>query len=352
MGKSGIVILNHLARLIRFGIYSSLFFGLIFYIDTNQIIPTQLLAGFLFGVSIGILDDLSYHRKVVSRSLAFQYTVKVVGLAVMMAIVALRAITVRTPIEEIDFQFIAEGFGERRIANYLMSAFIVAITISMYFQMEKLVGKNRLLNYLKGNYRKPKKEIRIFLFMDLKSSTSLSEKLGNDTYYAFLNDAIYEMSEAIIISGAEIYQYVGDEIVFTWTLDSGIRNNRCIQLFESITKRLEDRQGYFMKHYGYKPEFKGAMHAGLVLAAEIGHIRREIVYSGDVLNTTARMESLCNQFNASLLISKSLFNLLDKKHNLYFEELGPVALKGKDETIELLKMHPSRSHTVSVPVEV
>jgi len=340
MGKSSIVIVNQVARLIRFGIYSSLFFGLIFYIDTNQIIPTQLLTGFLFGISIGILEDLSYHRKVVSRSRAFQYTIKVLGLIVLITIVAIRAIVKQTPIEEIDFRLIAEGFGERRIANYLMSAFIVAITISMYFQMEKLVGKNRLLNYLKGHYRKPKKEIRIFLFMDLKSSTSISEKLGNDTYYAFLNDAIYEMSEAIIISGAEIYQYVGDEI------------NRCIQLFESITKKLEDRRGYFMKHYGFQPFFKGAIHAGLVLAAEIGHIRREIVYSGDVLNTTARMESLCNQLNASLLISKSLFNLLDKKHNLVFEELGPVALKGKDETIELLKLHPSQSYRVNAPVGV
>lgn len=46
MGKTGIVILNQLPRLIRFGIYSSLYFGLIFYIDTNQFIPTQLIAGF------------------------------------------------------------------------------------------------------------------------------------------------------------------------------------------------------------------------------------------------------------------------------------------------------------------
>ncbi|MDZ7605494.1 MAG: adenylate/guanylate cyclase domain-containing protein [Cyclobacteriaceae bacterium] len=232
-----------------------------------------------------------------------------------------------------------KGFSEQRSVNYIISAFIVAITISMYFQMEKLVGKNMLFNYLKGRYRKPKKEIRIFLFMDLKSSTSISEKLGNDTYYAFLNDAIYEMSEAIITSGAEIYQYVGDEIVFTWTMDRGIRNNSCLQLFEEIAKRLEYKKAYFMKHYGYIPEFKAAMHAGLVLAAEIGHIRKEIVYSGDVLNTTARMESLCNPLNAKLLVSRSLFNLLDKKRDILYEELGPVELKGKDETIELLKIH-------------
>jgi hypothetical protein len=89
----------------------------------------------------------------------------------MMVIVAVSAITKQTPIEDINLQLITEGFGERRIANYLMSPFIVAITISMYFQMVKLVGKNRRLNYLKGNYRKPKKEIRNYRIIENVSFT-------------------------------------------------------------------------------------------------------------------------------------------------------------------------------------
>ena len=338
MTKSGILRLNKLNRLLRFGLYSCLFFGLIFYIDTNQVRIFQLLTGFLFGVSVGILEELTTYRRIVALSLPVQYLIKVAGLIFIIAFVAIRAITVHYSWAEIDIDLILNGFRERRIFDILISAIIVALTISMYFQMEKLVGKNMLFKYLKGQYRKPKKEIRIFLFMDMKSSTTISEKLGNDAYYAFLNDAIYEMSEAIITTGAEIYQYVGDEIVFTWTLDRGIWNNNCLLLFEQITEKLAHKKSYYMNHYGYLPEFKGALHAGLVLAAEIGHIRKEIVYSGDVLNTTSRMESLCNHFGAKLLISKSLFNLLDRKHDILYEELGPVELKGKDETIELLKI--------------
>jgi len=51
-----------------------------------------------------------------------------------------------------------------------------------YFQTEKLVGRKMLINYLKGRYKKPKKEIRVFMFLDLKSSTTLAEKLGGDAY--------------------------------------------------------------------------------------------------------------------------------------------------------------------------
>jgi adenylate cyclase len=35
------------------------------------------------------------------------------------------------------------------------------------------------------------------------------------------------------------------------------------------------------------------MHGGAVTAGEIGIVRKEIVYSGDVLNTTARIQAEC-----------------------------------------------------------
>lgn len=91
------------------------------------------------------------------------------------------------------------------------------------------------------------------------------------------------------------------------------------------------------------PKFKGALHAGIVLAAEIGHIKKDIVYSGDVLNVTARMESLCNKYEADILVSKSLFNLLDKKHEIIYDDLGALSLKGKDEKLELVKIYLSGS---------
>ena len=102
--------------------------------------------------------------------------------------------------------------------------------------------------------------------------------------------------------------------------------------------QLESKGAYFMKNYGYQPKFKAALHAGLVLAAEIGHIKKEIIYSGDVLNATARMESLCNEYGADILVSKSLFNLLDKKHEIVYEDLGAITLKGKGEKLELIKI--------------
>lgn len=338
MEISRLVLFEKIKRLVRYGLFSSVLFGLIFYVDTHQVRVPQLITGFIFGVLFGVLEELCMHKIIVALTLPRQYLIKLSGMAFLMILLAVRAITVHHAWEEITFGLIISGFSERRIVDFLISAIIVAMTISMYFQMERLIGKNMLMNYFKGQYKKPKKEIRIFLFLDLKSSTAINEKLGNDVYYSFLNQAISEMSEAIIATSAEIYQYVGDEIVFSWKFEKGIRNNNCFQLYEKITRTLHKRRAFFMKRFGYFPEFKGSLHAGPVLAAEIGHIRKEIIYSGDVLNASARILTFCKQIDAQLIISKLLFNMLEKKHEIHSEEIGSVELRGKEETIELLKI--------------
>ena len=336
---------NKIVRLLRFGIYTSLIFTTIYYIDTNKIHFHQFVTGFVYGFLLGILEEITSHRRFDSISLAIQVAIKFFGILLILFLMGLIMwlIFPRPDNLPVDNKTVMDHLKEMHFMSPLISAFAVALVVSTYFQIEKLVGKNMLINYLRGRYRRPKKEIRVFLFIDLKSSTSLSERLGNDTYYSFLNDAIYEMSEPIIETKAEIYQYVGDEIVFTWELEKGITNNNCLRLFEKISQRLYAKKAHFLKHYGFQPKFKGAMHTGIVLAAEIGHLKKEIVYTGDVLNTTSRMESMCNHFEADLLVSRSLFNLLDKKQEIIYDDLGLVELKGKDEKIELIKIYPSDS---------
>lgn len=339
MPKISILKKNKIKKLFRFGLYTSLIFTVILFIDTKDFYISQVIVGFVFGVLIGLLEEITSHRRYVTTSLRLQFLVKFLGIVFIVFVM----VSVMLVIHDLKAEDLKTLIKQKEISSPLILSFIVAFTVMTYFQIEKLIGKNMLANYLKGRYRRPKKEIRVFMFLDLKSSTTISEKLGNDSYYSFLNDAIYEMSASIIETKAEIYQYVGDEIVFTWPLEKGIRNNNCLRLYEKISEQLEIKKSYFQKNYGYQPKFKAAMHAGIVLAAEIGHIKKDIVYSGDVLNTTARMESLCNKYQADILISKSLLNLLDNKHEIIYEDLGAISLKGKDEKLELIKIHPADS---------
>ena len=67
----------------------------------------------------------------------------------------------------------------------------------------------------------------------------------------------------------------------------------------------------FLNHFNIAPGFRAAIHLGEVTTGEIGALKKEIVFTGDVLNTAARIQGKCNEFEAELLISEDLKERLD-----------------------------------------
>jgi adenylate cyclase len=88
-----------------------------------------------------------------------------------------------------------------------------------------------------------------------------------------------------------------------------------------------------------KPHFKAGAHYGSVIVGEMGVIKRDIAYSGDVLNTTARIEGMCNELETSFLISTSLFELIGSDTGDWtFDRKGEIPLKGKKEPMGLISV--------------
>ena len=180
---------------------------------------------------------------------------------------------------------------------------IMIIVISFIKQMNAKFGPGILIPMLLGKYRNPRTEKRIFLFMDLKDSTPHAEKLGNIKFSALLQDCFSDVNRFIPPFNAEIYQYVGDEIVLSWRSEEGLKDNNCIRFFFSFQKRLQDRKEYYLRKYNFVPEFKAGANIGYITVAEVGDFKREIAYHGDTINTASRIQSVCNTYGKSFLIS-------------------------------------------------
>ena len=186
--------------------------------------------------------------------------------------------------------------------------------------------------FLSGRYFRPRREERVFMFMDLKSSTTIAEQLGETRYFDFLNETFKTMTPGILAFKGEIYQYVGDEIVISWPKQTGLSNANCINTFYEMSGRLAKQGAYFDHHYGHIPQFKAGLHLGHVTAGEIGIVKREIVYSGDVLNTTARIQSMCNELGVRILASQQLVSAIDPDGlHVQVRDLGKLELRGKSE---------------------
>ena len=179
---------------------------------------------------------------------------------------------------------------------------------------------------------------RVFMFLDLKSSTEIAESLGHNKYFDLLNDFFSDISDPIVACQGEIYQYVGDEVVITWPLDKGIEKAQCLQCFFHICDVIEMGADRYVEKYGLIPEFKAGMHYGKVTTGSIGTIKKETVFSGEVLSTASRIEGLCNQYRVNLLLSKDLLNLLPIEESLVPREIDSIVLRGKQESITLFSV--------------
>jgi class 3 adenylate cyclase len=174
---------------------------------------------------------------------------------------------------------------------------------------------------------------RVFMFLDIRSSTQIAEELGHMRYFELLNDFFSDISDPVVRHEGEIYQYVGDEVVITWPLDRGVAAGRCVNCFFAIFDTIEMRASHYRDRYGVVPAFKAGLHHGRVTTGSVGTIKKEVVFSGDVLNTTARIENLCNRYRANLLVSKALLDLLPETFQPLSRKIGSFTLRGKKEEV-------------------
>ena len=225
--------------------------------------------------------------------------------------------------------------------SYWSSVFYTAIIFDIalfYSEIEAYLGKGFLMNYL-GKYHRPLQEKRIFMFLDMKSSTTIAEKIGHQRYFELLKSYYSDMTNAILETSGEVYQYVGDEIVVTWKVKKGIHKNNCIQCFIKISNAINKNKDYYIEQFGLLPEFKAGYHIGEVTAGEIGIIKKDIIYTGDILNTTARIQAACNSYNSKTLISEKLFNQLTEEAGFSFIKIDKLLLEGKKEHVQLYRVN-------------
>jgi adenylate cyclase len=212
---------------------------------------------------------------------------------------------------------------------------VASTSINFIRQINRLLGQNVLLSYITGRYHLPKEEMRIFLFLDLDGSTTLAEQLGNVRYHALLNDFFYDLTEPILWSDGEIYQYVGDEVVVTWPLARGVANANAVRCYYRIVEKITELAEDYRSRYGLVPTFKAGLHVGRVIVAEVGDIKKEIVFHGDPVNTVARILASCHPLGAPILVSSDLVALLPPIDGLAARSIGTIRLRGKGEQVEL-----------------
>lgn len=330
--------LRLLTELTLIGAFAGIIYQLL---DAGYVSYKAILMGAPIGFAFGVMElflQSGLKQRLIKLPLIISILIKSVGYVTVIYIISGTIGLIVGLSEGKNMQDFYASLVERDQFILIIYSLVTYVLMSFYIQINLLLGQGVLLKFLKGKYRTPTKEHRIFMFLDVKSSTTLAEKLGHEKYYALLNDFFHEISKPVLNTKAEIYQYVGDEVVITWKTPDGLLNMNCIDIFFQVKQNVADRSGYYEKKYGVVPEFKAGLHFGEVISAQIGDIKREIVYNGDVLNTAARIQEQCNKLKRELLISGALLSEMEISKTYQSEKMTTITLRGKERANELFSL--------------
>lgn len=235
---------------------------------------------------------------------------------------------------------VREIFTEPSTHIQIAALFVLGHLITFVRSVHKKFGTRVFINTLLGKYQDPKEEDLVFMFMDLKNSTTICEELGNVRYSNFIRDYYRLLSNCCEENQGEIYQIAGDGAFLTWKTSACRHKARPLNCFFDFKDALQHTQKKFLRRYGVAPDFKAAVHCGKVISTEVGNFGSEMAYHGDVLNTTSRIQSLCSKLGQDFLISEDFFAKLPLPlpHRFICTKSGSFELKGKKNAIMIFSL--------------
>ncbi len=224
----------------------------------------------------------------------------------------------------------------------VLYSFTVAGGINFVMRVRELLGRDIFASLLTGRYRKPVREERVFLFIDLVGSTSFAEKHGDLRTQQYLGTLFNVLAEPVRRHDGAIDDYIGDAVIITWPLKRGLRNARCVRCVFDIMAEIEKRAPLWHGTFGQMPRLRAALHGGEIITAEIGVDHHKIAYFGDTVNTVARLESLCRTLGRPVLISQELATRLTLPEDIRAEYLGDHALRGRGQPLGVMALSSIR----------
>ncbi len=180
------------------------------------------------------------------------------------------------------------------------------------------------------------------LFMDIRSFTSISEKMPPRDLLTWLNNYLEAMTNCIMDHGGVVDKYIGDAIMavfgvpFCHTEYRQIQQDALNAVAACIAMHERLHQLNQQLRIERKPliKFGIGLHTGQLVAGSVGGSRR-LNYSviGDAVNVAARLEAMNKE-----IVSDSPFNLLVTGRTFAYvrdryegQKVGSIQLRGKKE---------------------
>ena len=325
--------LRQLAGVIAFGVIG----GIAFNLAQGHRTASSLVAGISYGLlisgSLGGIELLVLEgpMRVWLGHLSFAANLMVRSAIYAAVIVIIQALEPGERIAGLPLEMSGQLFW----SSFIYSA-VLSVVMNLGLAISNIIGPRALLNFVTGRYHSPVEEDRFVLFVDIAGSTGLAERLGGVGIHRFLDRTFRLLTVAVEDYRGEVLSYVGDEVIVTWPKRGGEVDCRPLRCFVAMRDELARARGQFEHEFGAVPRIRGSLHFGPVIIGEIGDVKRAIVFNGDVMNTTARLEELSRNVDGGFLASRAAMERFSSTPPFAVRDLGRLPIRGRADGIDVV----------------
>ncbi|HKY74497.1 MAG TPA: adenylate/guanylate cyclase domain-containing protein, partial [Acidimicrobiia bacterium] len=168
------------------------------------------------------------------------------------------------------------------------------------------------------------------LFVDTVGSTPLAEKLGEETMYSLMREALARMSDAVHHYEGYVATFTGDGLMALFGAPIAHEDSarRAVSAALRMQASLEEYGAEIERRHGVGCRFRVGLNTGPVVVGTVAEdLRMDFTAIGDTVNLAARMEQTAEP--GTVLISEPTHRVVADFFDC--DALGELALKGKAE---------------------
>jgi two-component system sensor histidine kinase ChiS len=174
------------------------------------------------------------------------------------------------------------------------------------------------------------------LFADIRSFTTLSEKMSPKENFDFINAYLSRVSPVIRNHNGFIDKYIGDAIMALFPQSADDAVQAAIDMQKQVSVYNSYRQAK-----GEQPIAIGiGLHTGTLMLGTVGESQRmEGTVIADAVNLASRLEGLTKFYGVDILISEDTLYRLDDSQNYKCRFLSRVKVKGKSKAVDVFEVY-------------